>query len=189
MIGYIGRLSPEKGQRELILAGVEIRKALPEVWFVFVGDGPDRIALEELAGSVGMADRVVFTGHMSDVRAVYRDLDLLALTSYTEGFPNVVLEALCMDVPVIATDVGGVNEIVEDGRTGLLVPPRDPAAIAKGAMRLLAHPDQAREMAAAGKQAVFDRFEFGQRVRREEALYEEVLREWAARPVEKRAEP
>ena len=67
-----------------------------------------------------MADRVLFTGHLQDVRPVYRDLDILALTSHTEGFPNVVLEALCMETPVLATDVGGTAEIVEDEVTGVL---------------------------------------------------------------------
>ena len=178
LVGYIGRLSPEKGQRELLLAAVDVLSAHPKARIALVGDGPDQVRLRELATSLGIADAVVFTGHLSDVREVFRDFDALALTSYTEGFPNVVLEALCMGVPVLASDVGGVREIIEDGATGLLVPPRDPKAIARGIVQLLTDRELADRLCAAGKRAVFEQFSFEKRVRVEEALYAEVLDGW-----------
>lgn len=181
LIGYVGRLSPEKGQRELLLAAPAVLQRVPEAHVVLVGDGPDEAALRELAATLGIGASVTFTGHIADPRPVFRDLDILALTSYTEGFPNVVLEALCMDVPVVASDVGGVPEIVEHGATGLLVPPRDPQAIAAALLQLLTDSDGAARLAAAGKRVVFDRFDFVNRVRTEERLYDEVLREWRAR--------
>jgi glycosyltransferase involved in cell wall biosynthesis len=178
IIGYIGRLSPEKGQRDLLVAAATIAPAYPRLYVALVGDGPDRPALEQAARELGLADRVIFTGHLADVRPVYRDLQVLALTSHTEGFPNVVLEALCMEIPVLATDVGGVREIVEDGRTGVLIPARSPEAVAKGLRALLDDPAWARTTALAGKRAVYERFAFATRVAREEAVYREILAAW-----------
>ena len=178
LIGYIGRLNPEKGQSLLLNAVARIGASRPRPWLAFVGDGPDRAALEQEAVALGLSDRVVFTGHLPDVRPVYRDLDVLALTSYTEGFPNVLLESLCMGTPVIAADVGGVRELIEDGETGVLVPPGSPAAVAAGLVRLMDERDWADALASRGKRLVFARYQFLDRVRREEALYREILSSW-----------
>jgi glycosyltransferase involved in cell wall biosynthesis len=175
LIGYVGRLSAEKGQRDFLIAAAEISGAYPSARFAFVGDGPDKEHLEQLAAELGIRDRVVFAGHLTDVRPAYRDFDLFALTSHTEGFPNVVLEALCMDTPVLATDVGGTREVVHDGETGILIPSKQPAAIAHGLRRLIDAPNRARDLARAGKQLVFDQFSFTARVRKEEALYRELV--------------
>lgn len=177
LVGYIGRLSPEKGQIDLLNAAPAVLAVHPETRFVFVGDGPDQPQLERAVAAAGIGDRVIFVGHMADVRPVYRDLDVLALTSHTEGLPNVVLEALCMETPVLATDVGGTGEIVKDGSTGVLVPPQAPAEIAAGMNRLLASADLRRELALNGKRLVHDCFDFGRRVAREELLYREILAE------------
>src|SRR4029450_13712770 len=112
-----GRLSPEKGQYDMLEAARRLAPARPQVYFVFTGDGPDEAGLKARAAEYGLADRVLFTGKLKDARPVFRDLDILALTSHTEGFPNVVLEALCMETPVLATDVGGTSEIIQDGVT------------------------------------------------------------------------
>lgn len=178
IVAYVGRLSPEKGQRDLLTAAAEVVRARPDVWFALVGEGPDRNALEQQAAASGIADRVLFTGHLADPRPVFRDLDILALTSYTEGFPNVVLEALCMRKPVIANDVGGVREIVEDGVTGTLLPPGSPARIAAGLLAMLDQPEWARSMAETGHRVVHERFTFPHRVAREEAVCREVLDAW-----------
>jgi glycosyltransferase involved in cell wall biosynthesis len=178
VVGYIGRLNPEKGQSLLLNAAARIAASRPRPWLAFVGDGPDRAALEREAAALGLSDRVVFTGHLSDVRPVYRDLDVLALTSYTEGFPNVLLESLCMGTPVIATDVGGVRELIQDGDTGVLVPPGSAAAIATGLVKLMDQREWAKALAVRGKQLVFERYRFLDRVRREEALYREILESW-----------
>jgi glycosyltransferase involved in cell wall biosynthesis len=180
IIGSIGRLSPEKGQRDMLVAARRLVAAYPRVYFALVGDGPDRALLESQVAEGWMTGRVLFTGHLQDVRPVYRDLDILALTSHTEGFPNVVLEALCMDTPVLATDVGGTAEIIADGVTGVLIPSKQPDAIEAGLRRLLDDPAQAARLAAEGRRAVFERFSFRQRVAREEALYREILSTWRA---------
>lgn len=178
LVGYVGRLSPEKGQADLLTAAAQLLPRIPELRIALVGDGPDRNCLQQQAESLGIAHRVLFTGHLQDVRPVFRDLDVLALTSHTEGFPNVVLEALCMETPVVANDVGGVREIVEDGVTGLLLPPRSPDRIAAAVARVLESPSWARSLALQGKRVVLDRFTFRGRVAKEEALCREVLASW-----------
>lgn len=177
LVGYVGRLSPEKGQSDLLRAAPTVLASHPETRFAFIGDGPDRAGLEREAVDQGIADRVVFTGHLTDVRPVYRDLDVLALTSHTEGLPNVVLEALCMETVVLATDVGGTGEIVQNGSTGLLVPAREPAGIAIGLNRLLRNAGLRRELALNGKRFVHQHFTFAHRVAREESVYREILAE------------
>jgi glycosyltransferase involved in cell wall biosynthesis len=178
VVGYVGRLSPEKGQADLLDAAASLIPHRSKLWLVFVGDGPDQEKLQRQAESLGIASRVIFTGHLHDVRPVFRDLDILALTSHTEGLPNVVLEALCMEVPVVANDVGGVREIVQDGVTGLLLPPRSPERIADALARMLDRPEWARQLALNGKRLVDEQFTFRGRVAKEEHLCRELLSAW-----------
>lgn len=175
IVGNIGRLSPEKGQRDFVTAAVPLVREYPNAYFALVGDGAERAALERQAGELGLGDRVLFTGHLQDVRPAYRDIDILALTSHTEGLPNVVLESLCMNTPVLATDVGGTSDIVQDGVTGLLVPHESPRAIAEGLRRLIGDPSLARRLAENGRRLIHERFTFAQRVAKEEALYRDIL--------------
>ena len=178
IIGYIGRLSPEKGQRDLLVAAAQIVPVRPDVWFVLAGDGPDREALEIMARELGIGERVLFTGHLPDVRPVFRDIEAMALTSHTEGFPNVVLEALCMETPVVATDVGGVREIIEEGVTGVLLPVRAPDRIRDALLQVLDRPEWARGLALAGQRVVHERFTFARRVSREEEVCRQILETW-----------
>lgn len=177
IIGTIGRLSPEKGQFDFLEAAARVSADFPNAYFCLAGDGPDRAGLEQRAHALGIADRTLFTGFLPDVRPVYRDLDILALTSYTEGFPNVVLESLCMEVPVLATAVGGTGEIIENGRTGVLIPPSSPPAIAEGLLALLRDRAWAHSLMQTGRTLVYDKFSFRNRVRREEQVYRDMLKE------------
>ena len=179
IIGNIGRISPEKGQKDFILAAKSVSEAFRNVSFVLTGDGPDRGPAEELIRSLDLGNKVFLTGHLSNVKPVYKDIDILALTSYTEGFPNVLLEALCMDTPVLATDVGGVSSIITDRETGILVAPGAPEQIADGLKYLLSEPDAAKNLAHNGKQRVLEQFEFSQRVARIEHIYEQVIAEYS----------
>ncbi|VAW73259.1 hypothetical protein MNBD_GAMMA15-648 [hydrothermal vent metagenome] len=178
LIGNIGRLSPEKGQIEFLQgAKTLLADRTEDLYFILVGEGPDHKSLENYVTENGMEARVFFTGHESDVRPVYRDLDMLALTSYTEGFPNVVLEALCMNIPVLATDVGGVASIVDDRKTGVLIPAHDASAVSEGLGWMLDNPEACLAMVADGQAKIRDQFEFSGRVSKVQALYEQVLSE------------
>ncbi len=136
----IGRMSREKGHIDLINALDELRRLDPELNFklIIVGDGPERESVERLAAELDVLDRVALAGHADDVRAYYALADVLALPSHSEGSPLVLLEAMAAGVPVVATKVGGVPEIVVDGTSALLVAARDPRAFAVALERVLA---------------------------------------------------
>jgi glycosyltransferase involved in cell wall biosynthesis len=176
LVGEIGRLCDVKGQRELIQALAQ----LPDVHLLLVGKdleqgGAFQAELERDATRLGVRERVVFAGHRDDARAVLGELDVVALPSWTEGLPVVVLEAMAQGRPVVATPVGGTPEVVEDGRTGVLVPPRDPRALAEAVGRLLADPDLRQRMGAAGRARVAERFSPESMTTRVLAIYDEVL--------------
>lgn len=176
LIGNVGRLSPEKGQRVFLDAASRICRQRDDVYFVLVGDGKDRAALEKYSQEKQIRHRVLFTGHEQDVRPVYQDIDVLALTSFTEGFPNVLLESLCMDTPIIATRVGGVEDIVTDGVTGYLCEAGDSGCIAAAIQRTLDDPQQARVMVENGQALIRREFQFAARVEKVQNLYRDVLR-------------
>ena len=178
IIGNIGRISPEKGQKDFILAANEILKNRDDIVFVLTGDGPDKRHIEDLVLKLGLQKSVFFTGHEKDVRPVFRDLDVFALTSHTEGFPNVVLESLCMDTPVLATDVGGTADIISDHETGLLINPGDIDKIVSGLNYLIDNPKQALKLTQAGKKKAITYFEFSNRVKKIEALYNNVMNDF-----------
>lgn len=176
IIGNIGRLSPEKGQINFLRSARKLLEYNRGLYFVLVGDGPDRDRLENYVDAHGIRAKVFFTGHEQDVRPIYRDIDLLALTSYTEGFPNVVMEALCMGIPVLATDVGGVSSIIDDRETGILASAHDVESITSGLKWILDHPKEAKAMVAKGQLRIDDQFTFERRIDRVKCLYNEVLR-------------
>jgi glycosyltransferase involved in cell wall biosynthesis len=121
---------------------------------VIVGDGPERRALLAAAESAGIADRVIFAGHVEDVRPYYKMADVMALPSYTEGSPNVLLEAMAAGVPIVATAVGGVPEIVTDGESALLTPAGDAPGLAAGISALLDDRELARELTGNARSIV-----------------------------------
>lgn len=175
LVGNVGRLSPEKGQRVFLDAAKIICHSQNDVYFVLVGDGPDRAALEKYSAEEGIEDRVLFAGYEHDVRPVYQDIDILALTSYTEGFPNVLLESLCMDTPIVATRVGGVEDIVQDGVTGYICEAGDSIGIAASMQRMLDDPEKARAMVSNGKALIRREFQFSTRIEKIQNLYRNVL--------------
>jgi glycosyltransferase involved in cell wall biosynthesis len=126
-----GRFSREKGHADLIRAIAEIPESgeAPEFRLVLAGDGPERPNLESLAASLGVAGRVIFAGYQQNLAAYYAMADVFALPSHSEGSPNALLEAMSAGLALAATEVGGVPEIVEHGRTALLVPKADSAAL------------------------------------------------------------
>lgn len=133
----VGRLSKEKAQVDLILAFQHLRGTNSAYKLVIVGDGPERANLEGVTRGAGLENRIVFTGQISDVQPFYAIADVFVLPSHSEGSPNVLLEAMAAEVPVVATAVGGIPEIVEDETSALLTPPNDPPAMANAIDRLL----------------------------------------------------
>ncbi len=136
-VAVVANLEPRKGHDVLIDAAPEVLRHCPDARFEIVGDGPERASLEARAGAQGVARAFAFTGHVEDVARRLHDADIFVLPSRTEAFPNAVLEAMCAALPIVASDVGGVHELIDDGHTGLLVPPGDPRALAHAVCRLL----------------------------------------------------
>jgi glycosyltransferase involved in cell wall biosynthesis len=151
LVGVVARLQPEKGVQHFLQAAAMVAAATPRVGFVIVGDGPQRSQLETLAAEVGIAGRSVFLGYQPDARSIMSMLDVLVVPSVSEGTPLVVLEAMAAGVPVVASAVGGIPEQVHHGCEGLLVPPCDPAALARAIQELLCDPDLAHRLGKAGE--------------------------------------
>jgi len=164
--GTVAVLRPEKDLATFLRAARLVLDREPRARFLVVGRGPLAGELRALADELGLAGRVVFTGARSDVPALLSLLDVFVLSSYTEAFPMAVLEAMAAGRPAVCTAVGGVAEAVDDGVTGYLVPPRDPAALAGRIADLLADPGRARSMGAAARARVEAEFTLERSVRR-----------------------
>lgn len=169
----VGRLSPEKGFDQFVEAARILAPRYPTTGFMIVGDGPDRAMLEGRVREAKLVDRFVFAGFRSDVDNLLPGADVLVQSSYTEGLPNVVLEACAAGIPVVATDVGGTSEVVQDGVNGYLVPSGDPEILATRLGELLNAPAQRRSMGADGREFVRKEFSFA----RQSADYLELLTE------------
>jgi len=140
-----------------------------------VGDGPLRSELEDMIEELGLAENFVLAGFREDIPEVLAALDVLVLSSLREGLPMILLEGMAMARPVVATDIEGISEVVEHNRTGILVPPKDPQALAEGIITLLRDRDKARRMGQAGRKRVEERFSVEEMVRRTQEVYESVL--------------
>lgn len=154
VIGVLARLDPVKRHADLIAAFPQILQVVPTTQLLFIGDGPALPNLRRLVYETGVAEQVHFLGARRDSPRVLSALDLLVLPSQQEGLPNSILEAMAAGVPVVATRVGGIPEVVVDGDTGLLVPPRDPVALAHAISSLLMNSERRRRMGAQGRARV-----------------------------------
>jgi glycosyltransferase involved in cell wall biosynthesis len=152
----VGRLSREKAQSDFINAAAIERQENPQrnIRYVVAGDGPDRQMLQDLAKVRQVEDLVIFPGQVADLGPYYTMADLAVLPSHTEGSPNVLLEAMAAGLPIIATAVGGVPEIVEHEKEALLVEKKNPLALARSIERLLGDDDLCRRLSAAARQSI-----------------------------------
>jgi glycosyltransferase involved in cell wall biosynthesis len=175
LTGMIARMVPIKRHEDLFRAIALVLPAFPDAWFAVIGDGELRPPLEALARELGIAHRVVFTGFRNDTPAVYQALDLTALTSANEGLPVTVIESLSAGKPVVATRVGGVPELIQDGETGFIVQPNDPASIAEGLKKALANPGLTRNMGIEAQEMTIERYSSRRLLRDIEALYAQLL--------------
>jgi glycosyltransferase involved in cell wall biosynthesis len=169
----LARLHPQKGHSYLLAAAAQV----PDATFVLAGDGPLRAELQAQAHKLGVADRCVFLGDRPDVPDLLAAADVLVLPSLFEGLPVSVLEAMAAERPVVATRIGGTDEAVAHELNGLLVPPRDPTALASAIRRLQADPVLARRLAAAGRERVEREFSTKVTAGLVMRIYDEVMAE------------
>jgi glycosyltransferase involved in cell wall biosynthesis len=184
VVGTIGRLEERKGHAHLLLAArtmLRIANGLrPQV--LIVGDGPLRDDLARQAADLGVLESVRFVGQLPDVRVALCAMDVFVLPSNAEGMPNALLEAMAARRAVVATEVGGMREVVDGGRTGVLVPPQDPEALGRAILHLLADPAGARRLGDAAQSWVAREFSARAMVGRLERLYEERLAARGGKP-------
>lgn len=176
LIGKIGRLSPEKGLPGLLAAMREVRRAGYPARLAIAGIGPEEEATRTLVSELGLGNAVHFLGYQQDMQPVYNSLDLVVQASLTEGMPNVIIEALLMGLPVVATDVGGTREVLEGGKHGILVPPGRPEALAEAIVGFCRNPGETIERARNGRRFIREFFGFEARTRKMEALYRSLHR-------------
>jgi glycosyltransferase involved in cell wall biosynthesis len=154
----VGRLVPIKDVATLLHAFAELRRTAPAARLVVAGDGELRADLERLAASLGVGSAVTFTGWRLDLENIYSAVDAVVLSSLNEGTPVALIEAMAAARPVVATDVGGVPDVVTHEHTGLLVPPGAPSELARAMARLAADAGLRRRLGAAGRARVAQRF-------------------------------
>ena len=170
LVTQIGNFKPQKAPLDFVRVAAAVAAQSPETRFVMVGDGPLRPAAEEMARSLGVADRVVFCGWWDDVPGLLATTTVSVLTSVHEGLPCSVVEALAAGVPVVATAVDGTPEVISPGVNGYLAPVGDVGALAKHVSRLLNDPAERARMAAAARNGLQD-FDRDFMVRQQEELY------------------
>jgi glycosyltransferase involved in cell wall biosynthesis len=181
IIGVVATLRVEKALEVMISAVAQVIQRFPDAHLVIAGDGPQRESLEAQVASMGLTGHVHFLGERRDVTPLLQTVDVGALSSDWEGMPLFVLECMATGTPVVATNVGGLPEIVEHDRTGLLVPPRDPAALAAAISALLADPARGRLLAATAAERLHD-FTIDTVALRFADLYEQLVSDAAPEP-------
>jgi glycosyltransferase involved in cell wall biosynthesis len=175
VVATVASLNFYKGVDVFVNAVPAVLEKFADTRFVVVGDGPERKNLERLAADVGASDRLTFTGIRSDVDEILRASDVFVLSSRTEAFPNVILEAMATGLPVVSSDVGSVAELVDEGKTGHRIPPGDPAVLARAICSLLGDGERAKTFGAAGRRVVEERFRLEGMIEERESLFAELL--------------
>jgi glycosyltransferase involved in cell wall biosynthesis len=173
VIGNVSVMEYSKGQQFLIEAMVPLVKTFPQMKCLIVGDGKERKVLEDLARNLGVGERVIFTGHVPQDPAAYMALmNVFVHPSLDEGLPYVIFEAMSLGLPIVSSNVGGIPEQITDGKSGLLVPPGNPSAIAEAVTRCLTHPQLARDLGRNAYEKHQSSFTMEQMLCRVEHLYE-----------------
>ncbi|RZT87885.1 glycosyltransferase involved in cell wall biosynthesis [Pseudonocardia sediminis] len=175
VVGTVAVLRPEKDHAILLRAFADVASRCPEAVLLLVGDGPLRRELAAAAAELGIADRVVFTGARRDVPRILPLIDIFVMSSRTEAFPMALLEAMAAGLPSVCTTVGGIPEIVEDGLTGHLVPPREPGPLATRLVELIATPSRRHAMGGAARRRLEDRFGLDRSVQLSEEMLERTV--------------
>jgi glycosyltransferase involved in cell wall biosynthesis len=181
LVGAVGRLVKIKNLPLFLGAIARVRQVRSDIQFVLVGDGEERTALEELVHILGLEAAVHFTGWRQDLPQIYADLDAAVISSDNEGTPVSLIEAMSAGCPVIATRVGGVPDLLETGRLGILVPPGNPKALAEAILQVASDLRGTRERASLAKKRVIEKFSIKRLVGDMDQLYLELLQETGSR--------
>ena len=184
LIGSVGRLSQEKGFDRLIQAVVLLQQqGFPlDLWIA--GDGPERGELTRIIGQHTTDGSIRLLGQMADLRMFYQAMNLFVLNSTREGLPNVLLEALALETPSIATKVGGVPDLIKPGKTGYLIEPQNDVELVQAIRSAISTPDLGAEMAAAGRKDIVEQFGFDARMKKIATIYRDLLekpRRWTSK--------
>jgi glycosyltransferase involved in cell wall biosynthesis len=175
LIGSVGRFAPVKNQKLLIDALVLVRRTVPEAHLAILGEGELRASLASYADSRGVGKCVSLVTETQRIESFYGAIDVFCLSSDSEGMPLTILEAMAAGVAIVSTDVGGIPDVIEDGKTGRLVPKGSAEAFAERIVELLGDPARAAELAAGGRAMVRERFSAEKMIAATEAVYEELL--------------
>jgi glycosyltransferase involved in cell wall biosynthesis len=175
VLGAVGRLSAEKGFDLLIRAADQLLEDGFDLELLIIGEGDERKRLEALIDSLGRSDHIRLLGYRADVRELYEAMDIYALSSIREGLPNVVLEAMALEVPVVATRVAGLPRLIADGDNGLLVEPGDLARLTQTLARLLVDTQMRRRLSRAGRETIETHYSFAARMDKVRAVYDDLL--------------
>ena len=175
VVTIVGRLEEWKGHHVFLEAASKVLDRSNHVRFLVVGDGVMRNPLEALSKKLGIMSYVIFCGHRNDIPQILAASDLLVSASFGEHFGRVIIEAMAMEKPVVATKAGGVPELVIDGETGILVKPADSEGLASAILRLLEDPQRSKEMGNSGLKRVMEYFGIDRHVRDIEKIYEPLL--------------
>lgn len=170
-LGIAGRLNSEKGHEVLLKALAKLKGTFPYLSLKIAGDGPLRSSLQKQTEEMGLKDQVVFMGFQEDMKAFLSGIDIFVLSSHYEGFGLVLVEAMAAGLPVVATDVGGVSEVIVDGKTGIVVPPGQEDELALGIEYFLRHPSLAYRYGQDGRVRAMENFSRQQMVARHLELY------------------
>jgi glycosyltransferase involved in cell wall biosynthesis len=182
IVGISASLIPLKDHATFLQAARLISKVMPEVRFAILGDGPLRSNLENMAREMGIDSRVAFLGNQVEVSPYLAAFDIHCLCSAEpEGCSNAILEAMALGKPVVATDAGGNRELVEEGKTGFLVPIRNPKALADAIVSCIRQPELKQKMGRRAREIILTRFSLDRMIRNYESLYEETYRHKKAR--------
>jgi glycosyltransferase involved in cell wall biosynthesis len=172
LIGCLGRLVWQKGFEYFIRSIPALLQNIQDVKFILVGDGPLRGRLEALSKSLGIEDRLIFTGHRNDIRDIISAIDIVVIPSLLEGFPMITLEAMAMEKPIIATAIDGIFEQIANNEEGILIAPQNPMAIALAVEQLLLYPCDAQRIGKNARERVIRDFSVKKMIEETIKVYE-----------------
>jgi len=175
LLGAAGRLAPEKAFDALIRSVHSLQQRGIHFRLVVIGEGEDRTRLQALANELGVADRVHLPGWQADVRKYFEAMDVFALSSLREGLPNVLLEAMALEVPCVATRIAGIPKLIQSGNNGLLIEPGHQQELNQALELLLVNPELRAAFRRSGRQTIETRYSFPVRMQRLKQIYDELL--------------